>query len=63
MTLYSPWSASPVRLACYPYVMGLGLHAVDASSVAALLPQFLQAAIVRSVWSNKMPLAITPSHS
>ena len=37
-----------------------GLHAAEASYVSASSIISLRAAIVRSVWSSKMPLARTP---
>ena len=37
-----------------------GLHAAEASYVTASSLSSFQAAIVRSVWSNKMPLASAP---
>ena len=37
-----------------------GLHAVESSYVSASSLSALRAAIVRSVWSCKMPLANTP---
>ena len=37
-----------------------GLHAVEASYVSASSLSAFRAAIVRSVWSGKMPLADTP---
>ena len=38
-----------------------GLHAVEASYVSSSSISAFRAAIVRSVWSSKMPLANTPA--
>ena len=40
--------------------MHAGLHAVEASYVPACSLSALRAAVVRSVWSSKMPLASAP---
>ena len=46
-----------VRGTCIP----AGLHAVEASYVSASSLSAFRAAIVRAVWSSKMPLAHTPA--
>ena len=56
-----PWFQVKLGLVRKKYLPGL--HAVEASYVSAFALSAYRAAIVRSAWSSKMPLANTTRYS